>query len=74
MKTEAGIGKAATGAFQRLTGESKEGEARKKIPGAGGMIQYKIPGRTGAAGTARPFQRSTGESKEGGKHGRKYPG
>ena len=37
---------AATGCpFQRLTGQSKEEKAREKIPGAGGMIQYKIPGR-----------------------------
>ena len=31
---------AATGCpFQRSTGQSKEGEARKKIPGAGGVIK-----------------------------------
>ena len=40
--------------FQRSTGESKEGKARKKIPGAGGKRKDK-EGPDGATGTARPL-------------------
>ena len=40
--------------FQRSTGESKDGKARKKIPGAESMIQCKSPGRTGQRAQPAP--------------------
>ena len=40
--------------FQRSTGQSKDGKARKKIPGAGGVIQCKSPGRTGQRAQPAP--------------------